>query len=515
MLRQTATYLWLMPFCVSPSTRIIRSLTGLALAAGLLAARPAAAQEALPNKVYTYAEQMPALPGGGGTAAIQAAIQKRLRYPARALANRVEGQVFVSFVVLADGSVSDAKVVKSLGTDCDEAALIAVRQLPRFVPGKIGGQAVAVSYLAIPVPFQVDNSGAAARAGTAPDTSQVVYRAMPMPQLPPGWRIRPNEPLTDPTGRTAPASIELAEAVQRLLVPPAEVTSSKVEGRVRVAFLVGASGVIRRAAITNHLSAATDTAALQAVRRLPRLVPGRVQDHPVAVLCAAEVLFFGPRHVYDYVAQGPVFPAPGLPAYLRQHLRVPPVVAAENLDGQVGASFVVGADGRVRDPAITTPMCASCDAEVLRFLKALPAYQPARLNGQPVAVRQNLQIRMPPNPVDKDSLTRVYTYVEQMPALPGEGSYGSIATAVQQRLVLPAEVKAGEVTGKNFVRFTVGPRGSIYDIKMEKTLSPACDAAALAAVRQLPRLEGGKQNGRGVAVSLTLPVVFTSPNAGK
>lgn len=373
----------------------------------------------------------------------------------------------------------------------------------QFFSRSLAGLALAAGRLAAPA------------AAQAPDTAQVVYRAMPMPQLPPGWRIKPNEALTDPTGRTAPAAIDLSEAVQRLLVPPAEVTSGKVEGKVRVVFVVGASGVIRRAGISNHLSAATDTAALQAVRRLPRLVPGRLQDLPVAVMCAAEVSFFGPNHVYDYVAQGPVFPAPGLPAYQRLHLRVPPVVAAENMEGQVTASFVVGADGRVRDAAITTPMCSSCDAEVLRFLKALPAYQPARLNGQPVAVRQSLYVRMPPNPVDKDSLTRVYTYVEQMPALPGGGGYGAIAAALQQRLVLPAEVKSGEVTGRNFVKFTVGPKGGIYDVKMDKTFSPACDAAALAAVRKLPRLEGGRQNGRGVAVSMTLPVVFAGPNAGK
>ena len=350
-------------------------------------------------------------------------------------------------------------------------------------------------------------------AAQAPDTTQVFYRAMPMPQLPPGWRLKPNEPLTDPTGRTAPPTIALDEVAQRLLVLPAEVTSGKVEGKVRVVFLVGASGVIRRAGVAEHLSAATDSAALQAVRRLPRLVPGRLQDRPVTVMSSVTLSFFGPNHVYDYVPQQPVFPAPGLLAYQRQHLRVPPIVAAENMEGQVTASFVVGADGRVRDPAITAPMCTSCAAEVLRFLKALPAYQPARLNGRPVAVRQTLSVRMPANPVDKDSLNRVYTYVEQMPTLPGGSSMGAIATAVQQRLVLPAEVKSGEVTGRNYVRFTIGPKGSLYDLKMEKTLSAACDAAALAAVKKLPRFEGGKQNGRGVAVSITVPVIFAAPNA--
>jgi TonB family protein len=42
-------------------------------------------------------------------------------------------------------------------------------------------------------------------------------------------------------------------------------------------------------------------------------------------------------------------------------------------------------------------------------------------------------------------------------------------------------------------------------------LSPACDAAALAAVAKMPRLQPGRYQGQPVAVLLTLPVMFLSP----
>lgn len=101
-----------------------------------------------PNRVYASAEQMPQLLTGGGGAAIVAAIQQHLEYPAAARAAGVAGRVYVRFVVGADGQVRDAQVLQGLGHGCDEAALAAVRQLPEFRPGRQNGCPVAVAYTA-------------------------------------------------------------------------------------------------------------------------------------------------------------------------------------------------------------------------------------------------------------------------------------------------------------------------------------------------------------------------------
>ncbi len=106
------------------------------------------------NKPYTYVEQMPQLPGGGGNAAIVAAIQKAIRYPPLALRNQVEGRIFVSFTVNAKGDVSDVKVVKGLGSGTDEETIRAVNSLPKFIPGKQNGRAVAVSFT-LPITFKI------------------------------------------------------------------------------------------------------------------------------------------------------------------------------------------------------------------------------------------------------------------------------------------------------------------------------------------------------------------------
>jgi TonB family protein len=104
--------------------------------------------------VYAYVEQMPQLPGGGGQPAIVQAILSKIVYPKAAPGETLPaGRVFASFTVDADGAVQGPKIVKGLSPAFDEAVLSAIKQLPRFEPGKQGGQPVAVSFT-VPIQFQ-------------------------------------------------------------------------------------------------------------------------------------------------------------------------------------------------------------------------------------------------------------------------------------------------------------------------------------------------------------------------
>lgn len=117
---------------------------------------PAEVGDIIKPQIFTVVEQMPQLPGGGGTEAIVAAIQKAAHYPALALANSVEGRVYASFVVNAQGEVTDLKIVKGLGSGLDEETLRAIAKLPRFIPGKQNGRAVSVQYT-VPISFKIGN----------------------------------------------------------------------------------------------------------------------------------------------------------------------------------------------------------------------------------------------------------------------------------------------------------------------------------------------------------------------
>lgn len=111
-------------------------------------------EEVVENKVYTYVEQMPALPGGGGMGAIVAAIQKNFRYPAADLRNQVEGRVFAKFTVNETGAVSDVEIVKGLTSTIDAETIRSIKALPTFIPGKQNGRAVKVSFT-VPVTLKI------------------------------------------------------------------------------------------------------------------------------------------------------------------------------------------------------------------------------------------------------------------------------------------------------------------------------------------------------------------------
>lgn len=136
----------------------LRTFYSLATSGLLLFAVPVMAQTAPvappAEKVYTYVEQMPQLPGGGGGVAIVTLIQQHVSYPRHAELARAEGRVFVSFTVAPSGLVEDVAVVKRFRPDCDSAVVEAVKQLPRFEPGRQVGRAVPVRFT-MPVTFQL------------------------------------------------------------------------------------------------------------------------------------------------------------------------------------------------------------------------------------------------------------------------------------------------------------------------------------------------------------------------
>jgi protein TonB len=59
----------------------------------------------------------------GGNKAFREFIAEQLRYPDAALEDRIEGSVVVEYDILDNGSVSNPRVLKSLGYGCDEEAL--------------------------------------------------------------------------------------------------------------------------------------------------------------------------------------------------------------------------------------------------------------------------------------------------------------------------------------------------------------------------------------------------------
>ena len=105
------------------------------------------------TRVYDVVEQMPSFPGG--ISGLRTYLNQNIRYPAEAQENCVQGRVVVSFVVGKDGHISDVTVLRSVEPSLDKEAVRVIRNMPRWSPGKQGGEPVRVRYN-VPVSFRLN-----------------------------------------------------------------------------------------------------------------------------------------------------------------------------------------------------------------------------------------------------------------------------------------------------------------------------------------------------------------------
>ena len=107
------------------------------------------------GKTFDVVEEMPQFPGG--PSALFEFLSKNIQYPKDAEKAKLEGRVIVTFVVKKDGSITDAKVVKSVAPSLDAEALRVINAMPNWTPGKQGGQPVNVKYT-VPLTFRLNGN---------------------------------------------------------------------------------------------------------------------------------------------------------------------------------------------------------------------------------------------------------------------------------------------------------------------------------------------------------------------
>ena len=105
------------------------------------------------QQIFTIVEEQPEFPGG--MAECYKWIGKNLNYPTISAENGVQGRVTVNFVVNADGSIVDVKVLRGVDPYLDKEAIRVVSKMPKWKPGKQRGKAVRCSFN-LPVRFKLN-----------------------------------------------------------------------------------------------------------------------------------------------------------------------------------------------------------------------------------------------------------------------------------------------------------------------------------------------------------------------
>lgn len=100
-------------------------------------------------------EMFPRFPGGH--IALFEYLSKNIKFPKSKENEDVKVRVVTTFTVEKDGSITDAKIVRSQGEAFDNEALRVINGMPKWIPGMQNGKAVSVKYL-LPITFSTTDS---------------------------------------------------------------------------------------------------------------------------------------------------------------------------------------------------------------------------------------------------------------------------------------------------------------------------------------------------------------------
>ncbi|WP_346855127.1 energy transducer TonB [uncultured Draconibacterium sp.] len=107
---------------------------------------------------------------------------------------------------------------------------------------------------------------------------------------------------------------------------------------------------------------------------------------------------------------------------------------------------------------------------------------------------------------EEEEEAQVFFIVEDMPEFPG----GDLALRkyIANAIKYPVIAQENGIQGKVYVTFVVGKTGQVTNASIARGVDPSLDKEALRVVNALPPWKPGKQRGKPVNVSYTVPINF-------
>lgn len=278
------------------------------------------------DSVFQAVEEMPEFPGG--MKAMMQFIFSNVKYPAISQENGTQGRVITQFTVGKDGSITDAKVLRSVDPYLDKEALRVISAMPKWKPGKQGGKVVATRFT-MPIDFRLPSDEPEERPvisaitlkvdGAVPEKPTLKIRGKEVSKIlvdgkevPIGEFVE-NHPtaigsfaegdihVTDATDQVFEVVEEMPEfpggmqAMMEYLAKniryPAKAHEANVQGRVITQFTVGKDGAIRDAKVMRSVSPELDAEALRVINAMPNWKPGKQRGKAVACHFTVPVMF--------------------------------------------------------------------------------------------------------------------------------------------------------------------------------------------------------------------------------
>lgn len=140
-------------------------------------------------------------------------------------------------------------------------------------------------------------------------------------------------------------------------------------------------------------------------------------------------------------------------------------------------------------------------ARIMNRQASVPApVQRTEVIPEPETTPAEIAVPLPPED------DKVYEVVEVMPEFPGGQS--ELLKYLARNIKYPAESFKNKEEGKVQMAFIVNKDGSISDVRVLKSATPALDAEAIRVIKSMPTWTPGKNKGKAVRVSYTAPIYF-------
>jgi len=107
---------------------------------------------------------------------------------------------------------------------------------------------------------------------------------------------------------------------------------------------------------------------------------------------------------------------------------------------------------------------------------------------------------------EEEEEAQVFFIVEDMPEFPGGEM--ALRTYIANAIKYPVIAQENGIQGKVYVTFVVGKDGSVSNASIARGVDPSIDKEALRVINSLPKWKPGKQRGKPVNVSYTVPINF-------
>ncbi len=135
-----------------PNRVCMRKPFFLVVVAGMLGNYAFAQKPGRPEEPVVASTQRATFPGGADS--MMRYFSLNLRYPTKAMEQKLEGEVMVGFEIDEQGYIHHALVLAGIGGGCDEEAIRVVKQMPRWSPALQEGKPVKILYR-LPIYFQL------------------------------------------------------------------------------------------------------------------------------------------------------------------------------------------------------------------------------------------------------------------------------------------------------------------------------------------------------------------------